>query len=75
MRLVGVAALDADARREGRGRVVGLGRGKVGKAGEQLIDRAVAGHGGRSTDHERAATSARPSALAEGDDVLAPELA
>ena len=73
MRLLGVAALDADSRRERRRGLVGLGSVETGKAREQLVDRAVAGHRGQVADDERAAARAGPATLAKGDDVVARE--
>ena len=73
VRLVGVALLDDDLRRERRRGLEGLGAGQRGEALEELADGAVVGHVVEVADDERAAVRARPAALAEGDDRVARE--
>ena len=73
VRLVGVALLDEHARVERRRRHVGLGRGQVGEAPEELVDLPVGRDVVDVADDERAPARAGPAALAEGDDRVARE--
>ncbi len=73
MRLVGVALLDRDLRREGGRRHVGLGLGERREAREALVQLLLGGQMVEVAHEERAPARPRPAALAEGDDRRARE--
>ena len=75
MRLVGVALLDHDLRRERGRRHVGLGLAERREAREALVQLRLGGQMVEVAHEERAPARPRPAALAEGDDRRAREAA